>query len=171
MTEKDPVNVNETDPTERAQRPEAPEEASRPAAELNDVSAVADGALPLRRAARFGSLALAAVAVVSLVAWTIAAGSAGFYGALIGSVVGGIFLLTTVFTALATARTAPTTTLAVVLGSWLVKAVVLLIVLLVLKRMTFYSHPALGVTIIVALVVVLATETWAILRTKTLYVS
>lgn len=79
-------------------------------------------------------------------------------------------MLTTAVVVIATARSAPQTTAAVLLGTWLIKLLVAIVVVAVLDRFDFYSRPAFAVTIILALVVVLAGETWAILKTRTPYV-
>jgi uncharacterized membrane protein len=86
---------------------------------------------------------------------------------LIGAAVGGGFVLATVGVVLLTANTTPQNTLIVILGSWILKIVVVLVILGVLKGYDFYDTTALGVTIILAMVVGLATETLGILRTTT----
>jgi len=89
---------------------------------------------------------------------------------LLGAAIGGSFVLLTVVSVLATANTTPSTTMAVVLGSWLVKLLVLIGLLMWLRTMDFYDTPALAVTMIAALVVVLATEVWGIMTTQAMYV-
>jgi hypothetical protein len=61
-------------------------------------------------------------------------------------------------------------TMIVVLGSWLLKFIVVLVILLLIKDMDFYDHTAMAVTVILALVVGLATESVGVLRTTTTYV-
>lgn len=124
----------------------------------------------LRRAVRLGMLALVVLAVVSAVVWTLVDGTPGLWGALMGAGIGGAFVLTTAVVVIATARSAPQTTAAVLLGTWLLKLVVAIGVVAVLDRFDFYSRPAFAVTIVAALIVVLAGETWAILKTRTPYV-
>lgn len=124
----------------------------------------------LRKAVRFGVLALAVLAVISAIVWALVDGLPGLWGALMGAGIGGAFVLTTAIVVIATARSAPQTTAAVVLGTWLLKLVVAMGVVAALAQFDFYSHTAFGVTIIVALVVVLAGETWAVLKARTPYV-
>ncbi|KAA0919446.1 hypothetical protein [Dietzia sp. ANT_WB102] len=124
----------------------------------------------LRRAVRLGTLVLAMLAVVSAVVWILIDGVPGLWGALMGAAIGGAFVLTTAIVVIATARSAPQTTAAVLLGTWLLKLVVAIGVVAALDRFDFYSRPALAVTIIAALIVVLAGETWAILKTRAPYV-
>ena len=52
------------------------------------------------------------------------------------------------------------------LGTWLLKLVVVIGVVAALRPLEFYSKPAFAVTIVVAMVVVLAGETWAILTNR-----
>lgn len=59
--------------------------------------------------------------------------------------------------------------MAVVLGGWLVKIVVLIIFLLLIRNLTFYDHVAFGVTTILALVIVLAAEAWGVMTTRVTY--
>lgn len=124
----------------------------------------------LRKAVRIGGVALVALAVVSALVWTLVDGTPGLWGALMGAGIGGAFVLTTAIVVIATARSAPQTTAAVLLGTWLLKLLVAMGVVAALDRFDFYSRPAFAVTIIAALVVVLAGETWAILKTRAPYV-
>ncbi|MFC8922781.1 hypothetical protein [Cellulosimicrobium sp. NPDC057127] len=82
-----------------------------------------------------GSLAVVGVAVGALVA-----GLPGVWGALLGVAVAVVFSATTVWAMLRTVDSTPTTTAAVVMGSWLAKMVVLIVVLVVLRGMNFYDR-------------------------------
>lgn len=124
----------------------------------------------LRVAVRLGGLALVALVVISAVVWTLVDGTPGLWGALMGAALGGAFVLITAIVVIATAGAAPQTTAAVLLGTWLLKLIVAIVVVAVIDRFDFYSRPAFAVTIIAALVVVLAAETWGILKTRTPYV-
>lgn len=129
-----------------------------------------DPQAPLKRALKLGGWALLALTLVSLAVWGGMRELPGIWGVLLGAAVGGGFVLLTVVSVLATSNTSPSTTMAVVLGSWLVKLVVLSLFLLWLKTMTFYDPLAFGVTTIIALVVVLASEVWGIITTRATYV-
>ncbi|MBB1017188.1 hypothetical protein G6023_02490 [Dietzia sp. DQ11-71] len=124
----------------------------------------------LRRAVRLGVLALAVLTVVSAAAWTAIDGTPGLWGALMGAAVGGAFVLTTAIVVVATAHSAPQTTAAVVLGTWLVKLLAAMGIVAVLAGFDFYSRPAFAVTVVAALIVVLAGETWAVLKARAPYV-
>lgn len=135
-----------------------------------DLPAESPHTAALRRAVRLGAVALVVLAVISAVVWTLVDGTPGLWGALMGAGIGGAFVLTTAIVVIATARSAPQTTAAVLLGTWLLKLVLAIGVVAVLDRFDFYSRPAFAVTIIAALIVVLAGETWAILKTRAPYV-
>ncbi len=139
-------------------------------AEAKDVPEYDDPQAPLKRALKLGSGALVVLTIVSLAAWGAARDLPGIWGVLLGAAIGGSFVLLTVVSVLATANTTPSTTMAVVLGSWLVKLLVLIGLLMWLRTMDFYDTAALAVTMIAALVVVLATEVWGIMTTQAMYV-
>lgn len=125
---------------------------------------------PLYRALRLGVGALVVLTLISLAVWGGLRDLPGIWGVVIGAAIGGGFVLFTALSVLLTANTSPSTTLAVVLGSWLLKIVVLILILAWLRGMNFYDQAALGVTTIAALVVVLATETWGVITTRVTYV-
>ena len=125
----------------------------------SNVSEFDDHRRPLQRAIRFGSLALLTVSVVSLSIWGWAAGIAGIWGVLL-----------TAISVLVTANTTPSTTGAVVLGSWLLKIVVLLGVLMVIRGMTFYDRWAFVVTTTLVLIAVLSVEVWSVITSRVTYV-
>lgn len=129
-----------------------------------------DPQAPLKRALKLGGWALVALTIVSLAVWGGMRDLPGIWGVLLGAAIGGGFVLLTVVSVLLTSNTTPATTMTVVLGSWLVKLLVLMGILAWLRTMTFYDTTAFAVTIIAALVVVLATEVWGIMTTRTLYV-
>lgn len=126
---------------------------------------------PLLRAVRFGSIALAILTVISLAVWGGVRDLPGIWGVLIGAAIGGGFVLMTAASVLFTSSTNPATTGAVVLGSWLLKIVVLIIILAIIRDMEFYDRMALLVTLILALIVVLATEVWGVITAKVTYVN
>ena len=61
--------------------------------------------------------------------------------------------------------------MAVVLGGWLLKIVLLVIVLLFIRDLDFFHRGALLTTVVLALVAVLGAEVWATVSTRTTYVS
>lgn len=134
------------------------------------ISQYDDHRRPLQRAVKFGTIALVVLTVVSLAIWGTTRGLPGVWGVLIGAAVGGGFVLLTALSVLVTANSNVTTTGAVVLGSWLLKIVILVIVLAVIKDMTFYDNVALFVTVVIALLAVLLTEVWGVITSRVTYV-
>lgn len=125
---------------------------------------------PLQRALKLGLIALLVVTVISLATWGALRDLPGLWGALLGAGIGGSFMLLTVISVLATSRTSPSTTAAVVLGSWLLKIVVFLAIYIGIRDLYFYDHVALFVTVVAALICVLASEMWGIITTNVTYV-
>lgn len=89
---------------------------------------------------------------------------------MIGAAVGGGFILFTALGVLLTAKLPALTAGAVLLGTWLLKMILAMVVLFVLSDMDFYNKTALVLVIIMSLVVVLGAETYGVLGTKTPYV-
>lgn len=137
--------------------------------EINDASAMSDHRRPLVRALKVAGWALAALTVVSLMAWGATRDLPGIWAVLMGVAVGGSFVLLTAVSVLATSNSSPNATMAVVLGGWLLKMGVLVIFLLWIRGYDFYDHQALGITTIAALVVALSAETWGVITTRTTY--
>ena len=137
--------------------------------EVNDASDASDHRQPLIRALKVAGWALVALTVVSLMAWGAARDLPGIWAVLMGVAFGGGFVLATAATVLATANSTPTTTMAVVLGGWLVKVGLLAVFLMWIRGFDFYDHRAFGVTTLAALAVALAAETWGVITTRTTY--
>lgn len=138
--------------------------------ELNDVSRADDHTWPMRRALRNSAVALTVIALISLALWGWQRDLPGVWGALLGVGIAGGFMLITVVITILTAQTTPATMMATVLGSWLAKIAVVLIIMLVIKDMTFYDHTAFAVTVLVSLAVLLAAETWSVVKAQNVYI-
>ena len=111
-----------------------------------------------------------ALAVVASVVAVLAAGLEGLWGALLGSAVGGLFILATAVSVLLSAKLQPTAVGAVLLGGWIVKMLIAVIVLGLLRGMDFYNRPTLGIVVLSALVIVLGAEMYGIFRQRVPYV-
>ena len=124
---------------------------------------------PMRRVLRVGLVALlVALPVALLVGWAID-GTAGLWGALIGMGIATAFFALTVGVALGTARLDVTALGAAVLGSWLVKMILLIVVLVLLRDADFYSRPVLFVTLLLATMGALVLEAVVVSRTRVPY--
>lgn len=118
----------------------------------------------LRKALALGTVALLVLMILSAGLWAALDGTPGLWGALLGAAIGGVFVLLTAVVVVATARTSPTVTGSILLGTWLLKLIVAIGLVAALKPLDFYSPRAFVLTIVIAMVVVLATETVAIIR-------
>lgn len=96
-------------------------------------SAAAERAV-LRTALRDGLILVGVLAVLGAVVGALVAGAPGVWGALVAAAVVAFFSGVTVWSMLFTVGKSPTTTGAVVMGSWLAKMIVLVVVLAVLTQ-------------------------------------
>lgn len=119
---------------------------------------------------RWGIVGLVALAVIGAAVASLVAGTAGLWGALIGVAVGGGFVLCTALAVLFTEKLPPATSGLILLGSWLLKMILAIVVLGLLKGMDFYSKGALAAVMVLALVIVLGAETYGLLKVKVPYV-
>lgn len=138
---------------------------------MSDQSQYSDHTRPLNRALKLGSVALVVTTVISLAIWGYFRDLPGIWGVLIGAALGGSFVLLTALLVRVTANSSPSTAMAVILGGWLVKIVVFIMVFVLLDSLTFYDRTAFAVTVFAALVVVLSTEVWGIITTNVTFVN
>ena len=96
-----------------------------------------------RKSLRDMLVLLGILTVVGVVVGYLVDGTAGVWGALIGVGIALIFSGTTVVSVLRTARSSPTTMMAVIMGAWLGKLVVVIVVLVILKQFDFYNPQVL----------------------------
>ncbi|WP_295624990.1 hypothetical protein [uncultured Corynebacterium sp.] len=130
-----------------------------------------DPRVPLLAAAKSGAIALVVVTIGSLLVWSGMEGVPGVWGVVLGAAIGGGFVLLTVISVLATAKSTPTMTGAVVMFGWLAKIVVLILILLVLRDMTFYDPMAFFVTVVLAMMVTIGAEVWGMSQSNLTYVT
>lgn len=125
---------------------------------------------PMRRALRIGALAfLAAVPVVAVIGYFVD-GMAGVWGALLGLALPLAFLSITSIVALATVRLRPDLLGAAVLGSWLLKIIVLIAVLVPLSNAHFYNRMVFFIVLLIGTFGYLALEAVIVVRTRVPYV-
>ncbi len=146
-------------PTEPPQKPRPPGRRPGPTALV----------APMRRALRVGAVAsLIALPLSALVGYLLAGGP-GLWGALTGMGIAVAFFAITVVVALSTAGLDVSTLGIAVLGSWLVKMVLLILVLVVLRDADYYSRPALFLALLVGTIGSLVLEALVVLRTQVPY--
>lgn len=125
---------------------------------------------PMRRALAVGYAAsLAALVVAGGVSYAVA-GTEGLWGAVLGIAVPVAFLSVTGLVALATARMGTSALGATVLGSWLVKLIVLIAFLAAIRDATFYDRKVFFVVFLVAIIGYLVLEAVVVVRTRVPYV-
>jgi hypothetical protein len=125
---------------------------------------------PMRRTLLFAALgAVVLLAVAVPIGWAVA-GVPGVWGAMLGVLVPVLFLGITAAVALLTARLSTSTLGAAVLGSWLLKIVVLIVVLVALDGRDFYARGVFFVVFLLGTAGFLVVEALVVLRTKVPYV-
>lgn len=125
---------------------------------------------PLRRTLRLGAVGLLVLTpVAALLGWLVD-GSAGLAGAMIGVLVPAVFFGLTAVLALVTLRLSPGALGGVVLGSWVLKLLVLIGVFLVLDQWDGWSRPVFAVVFLVGVIASLALEAVVVLRSQQPYV-
>lgn len=125
---------------------------------------------PMRRVLRAGVVASALALPASGALGYLFAGWPGLWGALIGMGIAVGFFAITVAVALLTAGLEVSTLGIAVLGSWLIKMVLLIIVLVVLRGAESYSRPALFIGLLVGTIGSLLLEALVVTRTQVPYV-
>ena len=110
-----------------------------------------------------------ALPVGVLIGWLIG-GSKGAWGVVLGLAVVLCFFGVSLAVALIGARLSPQALGALVLGSYLVKITLLIIILAAVSGFTFYSKAALGITVLVSTICYLAGETYTLMKARIPYV-
>ncbi|MGY4645563.1 hypothetical protein [Cellulomonas sp. URHB0016] len=119
----------------------APAPGARPPLSEQAVEAV------VRQAFRDMLVLLGVLLVLGVGIGVLVAGAPGAWGALLGVAIALIFSGTTVLSVLATVRSSPARTSAVIMGAWLAKVVVVFVALAVLSRFDFYDRVVLGLVL------------------------
>lgn len=125
--------------------------------------------LALRKMIFVGAgLAVIALPLAGLIGYGLN-GQQGAYGAVIGFGLGVVFIGITSLVALATRKLSVQMLGIAVLGSWLLKIVLLIVALAWLRGQDFYHRPSLLISMLVGLVVYLTIEAFITLKSKSLY--
>jgi hypothetical protein len=126
--------------------------------------------VPMHRVLRTGALASLVALPLSALLGYLLGGTAGAWGALIGMGIAVAFFAVTVGVALLTAGMDATRLGIWVLGSWLVKVVILIVVLALLRDSDFYSRSALLVSLLIGTAGSLLLEARIVTTTRVPYV-
>lgn len=111
-----------------------------------------EAAAVFRRALRDMVVLVVGVAVLGSLVGYLVAGLPGVWGALIGAGIALVFSGATTLSMLKTSGTAPGTMMAVIMGTWLGKLAVVIVLLAVLRGMDFYDRYVLAVVVAVAVI-------------------
>jgi hypothetical protein len=123
----------------------------------------------MRAVLRAGSLAFGlAVPLAALVGW-IVDGAAGGWGAFLGMTIPFAFFTGTVIVALLTVRLSVGLFGAVVLGSWVLKLIILLVVLFFLRDADFFNRPIFFVSFLIGTAGYLVLEALVVVKTRVPY--
>ena len=139
------------------------------------MNTTAEGPLPgvritMGAVLRWGSLgALVALLLAGGIGWLVD-GAAGLWGGLLGIAIPVSFFSITVIVALLTLRVRPEVFGAAILGSWVLKLIVLIIVLALLSGADFYTRTVFFIAFVVGTVGYLLMEAVIVLRTRVPYV-
>ena len=121
-------------------------------------------------AAKAGLLAWAAITAVGLGLGYVIVGTPGLWGSGLGALVAGLFFSVTAVVAIKTTKLGPDQLGVVILGSWLLKIVILMGILAWLRTQDFYSRPAFFAVLLIQTMVLLVLEAVILTRAKVPYV-
>lgn len=124
----------------------------------------------LRKASRTAFVVCLVAGVVTAVVAGLLVGWPGVWGAVVGVGIALAFLATTVLVGARVAGGDPLVVAGAILGSWLVKVVLLIVVLAVLRGQDFYDPAALFAGIVVGMVLTLWAEYRALTSARVPYV-
>ena len=122
------------------------------------------------RAARAGLIAWAGLTALGMLLGYVIVGTSGLWGSSLGAVVAGAFFAVTAVVALKTTKVGPDQLGFVILGSWLLKIVILMGVLAWLRTQDFYSRPFFFAVLLIQTMVLLVLEATILTRAKVPYV-
>lgn len=125
----------------------------------------------LRRALVFGGLFAVALAVVGSVIGYLVAGGIGVSSALVGAAMAAVFLGITAFSVLLASRYDILAFFSIVMGAWLVKFVVFIILAVVLRDQPWIQPTVLFLTLVGGVVGTLVVDVVVVSRSRMPYVS
>lgn len=146
-----------------APNPSTPPEQPRPS------TAAAHTAPVFRQALRYTVVISAVLLVVGGGVGLLVAGLPGLWGALMGAVVALLFSGATPLSMLKTADAPIERSMLVVMAVWFGKVVVVVVLLLVLRGMDFYSRPVFGIILLLGVVTSAFLDYRAVVRARVPY--
>ncbi|HEY0186401.1 MAG TPA: hypothetical protein VGC67_02835 [Cellulomonas sp.] len=124
-----------------------------------------------RAALRGSVLLVVVVTVLGVGIGALVAGTPGVWGALIGAGLALVFSGATTVSMLRTAHSSPSTMMAVVMGTWLGKIVLVVVLLAVLRGMDFYDRYVLAAVVAAATIGSAVVDLLAVSRGRVPYVA
>ena len=129
-------------------------------------------ALPvLRRALVFGAVFSAVLAVAGGIVGLLVSGTPGLVSALIGAAMAGVFLGITAASILVASKFDILAFFAIVLGSWLLKFVVFIVLAVLLRDQPWIDPTVMFVTLVVGVIGTLAIDVLVVAKSRMPYVS
>jgi hypothetical protein len=125
----------------------------------------------LRRTLSYGFAFAALIAVVGAVVAGIAVGPVGAWSAVIGAAMAAVFLGITAASILIAVRFDIVAFFAIVLGAWLLKFVIFIVVALSLRGQSWINPTALFLTLIVGVLASLTVDVIVVMKTRMPYIS
>ena len=123
-----------------------------------------------RRALRVTAIGLAALAIIGLPVGWLVDGGAGLLAAEVGVGVAALAGITTQAAMMVGHRRTPHMMAAIVLGSWLLKMIIIVIVLLVLQGVDGFHRGLFAVFMLVGVFGTIAADLWAVRASRVPYV-
>lgn len=121
---------------------------------------------PMSAVLKWGTVGSVIVMVVAAgIGWLIA-GTPGLWGAILGIAIPVAFYSITVIVALVTLRVRPGVFGAAILGSWIVKIALLVVVLAILSRTDFYNRGVFFVAFLIGTIGYLVAEALIVVKTR-----
>ncbi|RMI04694.1 hypothetical protein [Cellulomonas triticagri] len=145
--------------------PTGPAQPAHPAGDAPEATAV------FRRALRDMAVLVAGVTVLGVGIGYLVAGAPGVWGALIGAGIALVFSGATTLSMLWTSPTEPGRMMAVIMGMWLGKVALVIVLLAVLRGMDFYDRYVLAAVVAVAVIGSALLDYRAVSRGRIPYVS
>ncbi len=122
--------------------------------------------VPMSAVLKWGTMgSVIAMVVAAGVGWLVA-GTPGLWGAILGIAIPVAFYSITVIVALVTLRVRPGVFGAAILGSWIAKIALLIVVLAILSRTDFYSRGVFFVAFLIGTIGYLVAEALIVVKTR-----
>lgn len=123
-----------------------------------------------RKAALLGFATWTLITIVAISAGYAVDQVRGLWGSALGSIVAGLFFAVTAVVAVKTTNLGPDQLGFVILGSWLLKILILMGVLAWLRTQDFYSRPFFFIVLLIQTMVLLVLEATLLTRAKVPYI-